>query len=124
MSAGAKMDWEPLRQFWILLEDEGEGVEELIGTFLTDAPLQLRALDSALEQARRADLGRVAHTLKGSSSQLGAFELARCCQGLEQSARGLGPELAEDEAVAAIHREFEAVAALLKSWREHLPRPF
>lgn len=56
----------------------------LLETFLADSEDRIRQL----YKARSADdLGRAAHSFKGSSSNMGAIALASLCQQLEERAR-------------------------------------
>jgi CheY-like chemotaxis protein len=60
---------------------------ELIAVYLRDTPSRLTALDEALARADAAALWREAHGLKGSSSHIGAVEMAQLCADLEGQAR-------------------------------------
>jgi HPt (histidine-containing phosphotransfer) domain-containing protein len=64
-------------------------VRELIDAFLEDAPTQLAALRSALEQGDGEAARRAAHTLKSNAATFGATSLADVCRELEAAgARG------------------------------------
>jgi two-component system, sensor histidine kinase and response regulator len=62
-------------------------VVELIDLYLDDAAARLNAVQAALSAADQPALVTAAHTLKGSSSNLGAQALARLCARLEHAAR-------------------------------------
>ncbi len=49
----------------------GEGIESVIGTYLSDTPTQLAALETAITQRDYEVLGRGAHSVKSSSQSLG-----------------------------------------------------
>ena len=61
-------------------------VRELIDAFLEDAPTQLAALRSALEEADAEAARRAAHTLKSNAATFGANALADVCRELEAAA--------------------------------------
>jgi len=69
---------------------QGEGqpdiLAELIAVYLHDTPPRLAALHETLVHADAAALQREAHDLKGSSSQIGAVQMACLCADLEHQA--------------------------------------
>jgi PAS domain S-box-containing protein len=73
-----------------LRDPQGEGqpdiLAEVIAVYLRDTPPRLAALHEAVARADAAALRREAHTLKGSSSQIGAMQMARLCADLEDQA--------------------------------------
>ncbi|MDX2212808.1 MAG: PAS domain-containing protein [Oculatellaceae cyanobacterium bins.114] len=58
---------------------------ELINCYLEETPKLIKRLKLANQQRNMATLKSVAHTLKSSSATLGAMQLARLCEKLEQS---------------------------------------
>ena len=70
------------------VEEEGEPdiLNELIELFLADVPPQLVALREAVEADDAHSVERIAHTLKGSSANLGATEMVAICSELEDVA--------------------------------------
>jgi PAS domain S-box-containing protein len=62
-------------------------VNRFIGTYLTDSPNIIRAIKEAAETGNRPDLSRAAHTLQGSSANVGALGLSNLCKALELMAR-------------------------------------
>lgn len=75
-------------------------VDPVIKVFVDSLPQRLRQLEEAARSADFELVRRMAHTLKGSSSQFGAVCLAGLCQQVENMARnnrlaGTGPLLAE-----------------------------
>jgi HPt (histidine-containing phosphotransfer) domain-containing protein len=74
-----------------LAEAQGDGepdlVVELIDLFLADAPLRVAIMSEAMANSDARLLGRAAHALKGSSSTLGAIQVAESCAELEQLTR-------------------------------------
>ncbi len=61
-------------------------LEELLGLFQAQTPLQLQALAKALEAKAYDTIKMTAHTLKGSASYVGAQAMVELCQKLEQAA--------------------------------------
>jgi CheY-like chemotaxis protein len=89
-------------------------VAEVVGHFLTSAPLQVAAIREALTSGDAEALGFAAHALKGSSAQLGASRLAALAQELETLARnGAVPEAG----VAELAAELDRLAPLLAVWQ-------
>jgi CheY-like chemotaxis protein/HPt (histidine-containing phosphotransfer) domain-containing protein len=60
---------------------------EIVDLFLEEVPRRLDALGAAATRGDRAQVARLAHTLAGSASSLGASRLAVACAGLEALAR-------------------------------------
>lgn len=88
-------------------------MQELARLYITDADLQLRALDDALQNRELDRLRRIGHALCGSSAQVGAPQAAEIFRELEEAARAGDP----DRIRAAIElgtAEFARVRAALK----------
>jgi HPt (histidine-containing phosphotransfer) domain-containing protein len=70
---------------------QGEGqpdiLAEVIAVYLHDTPSRLAALHEAVTRADAGALRGAAHSLKGSSSQIGAVQMAQLCADLEEQAR-------------------------------------
>ena len=102
------------------LQEEGEPdiLNELIELFLTDVPPQLVALREAVESGDAHSVERIAHTLKGSSANMGAVKMEAICAELEEIGRsedlGAGPGR-----ISRLEEEFERVRAVFK---EELPK--
>nr|WP_218166441.1 Hpt domain-containing protein [Pseudomonas tolaasii] len=93
---------------------EGE-YPKLLDTFLDDSQKRVEALRKARDDAKA--LGRIAHSFKGSSGNLGAVKLAQLCQRLE--AESVGTAVADLGAlVDQIDHEFALVRPLYESERE------
>jgi two-component system, sensor histidine kinase and response regulator len=71
------------------LQEEGEPniLDELIELFLTDVPPQLVDLWEAVEAGDACSVERIAHTLKGSTANMGAKRMEALCTELEQIGR-------------------------------------
>lgn len=64
--------------------DEPDLVQQLIDLYLADIPERLKALRQALAQGDATRVAQTAHSLKGSSANLGAQRAARVCLELER----------------------------------------
>jgi len=84
-------------------------------TFLDESQKRVEALRKARDDAKA--LGRIAHSFKGSSGNLGAVRLAQLCQRLEvESVESAVGDLGE--LVDQIDREFALVKPLYESERQ------
>jgi HPt (histidine-containing phosphotransfer) domain-containing protein len=71
-----------------LSPDDGDAfVREVAGIYLADAPLRLAELERSLAAGEAPVFARAAHTLKGSSANLGAVPLRGLADRLEQLGR-------------------------------------
>jgi HPt (histidine-containing phosphotransfer) domain-containing protein len=66
-------------------EGEPDLIVELIDLYLDEFPLQLSAMKDCVEKADEIALKRTAHTLKGSSANLGVNGVAELCEELEST---------------------------------------
>jgi HPt (histidine-containing phosphotransfer) domain-containing protein len=109
---------------WVLpaalvqLEDCGETelVEELIAIFQTDTASRLEVMARAVQAADYPVVRQEAHTIKGSSLQVGAVHVAAICLQLEMEARKPVPgEL--DALFGALLRTFDEVRDVIAARR-------
>ncbi|VVM59503.1 Hpt domain-containing protein [Pseudomonas fluorescens] len=99
----------------VLREVMEEGYPELLDTFLADSESRLVVLQ---ETADAKVLSEVAHSFKGSASNMGAVRLAALCQELESDAKDKSPsEIAR--LVADISGEFADVRPVYEDERQH-----
>ena len=86
---------------------------EIVDSYLAEMPQRLERLRAALDRGDGPDLTFVAHSLKGSSNQIGAKRMAALSAELEQ--RGQSGELAPAAPLLAeLVREADRVAPLLE----------
>lgn len=92
--------------------DDGEFLREIAGIFLDDTPQRLAELDQSLGTGDVVAFTRAAHSIKGSSSNLGASILRSAAEALEHEAKsnGLGGVA---PLVAKVKTEFERARAEL-----------
>ncbi len=87
---------------------------ELVDTFLEEAPTMLAELRDSLAGGRADAFRRAAHSLKSNASTFGALALAAMARQLELQ----GIDARTPESIAALAREYAAVAAELKALRD------
>lgn len=92
-------------------------LDELVDTYLDDGAAQIAALEAAVAAGSVEELVRPAHSLKGSSLNIGALGLAELSRGLEEAARGGAVDDA-GAAVAAIAAAFGDARTALLAERE------
>ena len=70
--------------------DNDEFLREIAGIFLEDTPARIVELEQSLAAADLAKFTRAAHSIKGSSANLGALKLRAAAEKLEHHARTQG----------------------------------
>lgn len=65
-------------------EGDPDLIVELIDLYLAEVPQQLSSIKDFKLKADEISLKRAAHTLKGSSANLGVISISRLCEELEQ----------------------------------------
>ena len=83
-----------------------ELLDELLGIFVEDAPIRMKALRHAIGSADASELTREAHTLKGALKVIGATTAAGLAQGLEALGRD-GNMSEADKLTVALEREMD-----------------
>ena len=71
-------------------DDNDEFLREIAGIFFEDTPHRIAELDQSLAAGDLSKFARAAHSIKGSSSNLGAMVLRAAAEKLEQHARAQG----------------------------------
>lgn len=98
----------------------GEGADDLLGEliilFAQEAPPRISALRDALQQGDAKRVMQVAHSLKGSSANLGATRMAALCNELEQRGR-TGNLAGGSEVHTALVNEYPRVMLALERER-------
>ncbi len=117
-TVGGTLDLKVLNSLRELREPgQPDPMAELIDLFLEDTPQRLGKMKTAFEQGDDATLKAVAHTLKGSASNLGAPTLASLCANVErQGGTGNRNELAG--MLEKIALEFKRVQAALEAEKQ------
>ena len=93
------------------LQSPGEPdiLQELAGIFAQDTPNRLCSLKDAVARHDAPELRRVAHSLKGSSGNLGARRLAAACARIEDQVRSGAVDPTTEALVAFAIAEFGRV---------------
>lgn len=68
-------------------DDSGEFLHELIDIYLADTPLRITEIEQSLATGNAIELTRAAHSIKGSSSNFGATELAAIAGEIEHKGK-------------------------------------
>ncbi len=111
MNAEQHVDMDTLNMLKDVMED---GFSTLLETYIDDSKIRIADLNTALSAGDADGVRRAAHSLKGSSGNLGANQMAALClkveeQGKEENLEGL------DAALEAIETEYQQVADIMKS---------
>ncbi len=99
--------------------DNDDFLKEIVAIFLEDTPLRIAELDQSLAAGDVGTFTRAAHTIKGSSSNVGALRLRHAAEVLEQGSRRDGLAVAATATgLSELKTQFAAAAAALG---EYLP---
>lgn len=93
-------------------DDHDEFLREIAGIFMEDTPRRIAELEQSLAAADLPKFTRAAHSIKGSSANLGAMALGAVAERLEQHARTHGVHAAAPF-VAELTAEFARARAEL-----------
>jgi HPt (histidine-containing phosphotransfer) domain-containing protein len=85
---------------------------QVVAMYLQASPALIAQIEAGLASGEAPAVRMAAHTLKSSSANLGARQLAQLCAALEQAARA--GALPDQAAVAPIQQEFAAVRRALE----------
>jgi two-component system, sensor histidine kinase and response regulator len=100
-----------------LRELQGEGepdiLNELIELYLDEVPAQLEALGEAAQMGEAQSVERIAHSLKGSSANMGALRMEALCAELEEAGRAEDLRAASEQ-ISRLEGEFGRVRAVLE----------
>jgi PAS domain S-box-containing protein len=100
------IDAEHLAQLRDVMEDE---FVDLLQTYLENSPKEISKLKAALAQGDTEAVVKSAHTLKGSSSNLGAVRLSSLCKQIESNGRAGQLDEQTRALYEAVEQEFVAV---------------
>mgnify|MGYP002629297691 FL=1 len=70
--------------------DSDEFLKEIVGIFIEDTPLRIADLDTSLHDGDKERFIRAAHSIKGSSANLGALALRSVAEKLEHHSNTVG----------------------------------
>ncbi|NOU31139.1 MAG: Hpt domain-containing protein, partial [Polyangiaceae bacterium] len=86
---------------------------ELVGIFITDAPMRIERMRSALGSGDGRELAQQAHALKGSAGNLAATRVQQLAGDIEARARA-GELDTVSRLLEEVQREFTAVRLFLE----------
>jgi len=101
----------------LVQETDFEFVIELIDIYLNETPMQIQSMAEALGTRDHHKLTIAAHTLKGSSLNIGAKQLGAACFRLEELGRS-GIPISANINTKEIENEFEQAKAILLTFRQ------
>ena len=94
---------------------EPDVLKEVLQLFLDDVPTRIGRLRAAWQAADTAEVHRTAHSLKGSSGNIGATQLHDICRLLDE--QGRAGDLSQMQAlVASLEVEYARVEAEIKQF--------
>ena len=98
-----------------LQEATGDVFQEILGIYLKDAQQNLESMIASSQSHDTDQLLRLVHTLKGSSRNVGASELADLCESFEKDLRNA--EYSNlDQRITIIRSTFEDTLPLLQGY--------
>jgi HPt (histidine-containing phosphotransfer) domain-containing protein len=118
MANNVSIDPEAIENLRALNPDDDDAfLKDIIGIFLEDTPLRIAELKECLAAFDQPKFTRAAHSIKGSSSNLGAVKLRALAEQLEHQSRnsglaGVEPLISElDNEFAVAKAELEKIAS-------------
>ncbi|MDF3059324.1 MAG: hypothetical protein K0R17_3539 [Rariglobus sp.] len=115
MSSPSPVDFEVIANLRALSPDDGDVfLKEILNIFIDDTPLRIAELHSSLVSGNSVNFVRAAHSIKGSSSNVGASELRALAEHLEHHARNKGLAETEPQQIAEIEAAFARVKTELE----------
>lgn len=115
----APVNWKTLKMFYEGMGDQAEdAVGQLVDGFLENMEQLLGQMKEAVAVKDSKELSRLAHSLKGSSSTMGAMVLAKSCAELEADS---GDDLIRQEKLyQSVVNDTQAVMQSIPHWRAHV----
>ncbi len=107
-------DFSSLKDLRALTSKDPSRFIRLVSLFLTSLKETFLSIQKALDQDDYSSLREVAHTLKGTSANMGALRLSSLCAALEQSCERLQIDRLETD-VQNIQSEAARVKAILEA---------
>jgi DNA-binding response OmpR family regulator len=117
VAAGVRLvalDKDRIRELQELASGDAQLLQELIDIFLTSAPELMQQMRRAVEDEDAAALHKAAHTLKGSSGQMGALRMQELCGTLETLA-ATGSLVGVEAPLSEVSVSFERAVSELKA---------
>lgn len=105
------LDERIVSQLRTVMEDD---FADLFVTYLDNVSRELARLTGAMARGDAAQATSAAHTIKGSSANLGAQRLAHLCRDLEARCRVNTLDTEADQLRLAIHEEFATLRPIIE----------
>ena len=102
----------------LVQETDSEFVTELIDIFIKETPGHIKSIANALDAKDKQSLTITAHTLKGSSLNLGAKQLGAVCYKLEELGRS-NNTISASITTKDIEIEFEKAKEILLAFKQN-----
>ncbi|MBI4852114.1 MAG: response regulator [Acidobacteria bacterium] len=112
------INWQIFEQIKFLHSDDPEGWQELVEMFQSGSEKRLGLLKEALSSGEINNVRLLAHTLKGSSSNLGAVKMAELCYKIEKK-QELGFNQSIGDLIESLELEFKKFCTILKNTKLH-----
>ncbi|MFA6959770.1 MAG: Hpt domain-containing protein [Opitutaceae bacterium] len=110
------IDLEAIENLRALSPDDGDVfLKEILGIFIEDTPVRIAELHAHRTSGDATAFARAAHSIKGSSSNVGASELRSIAEKLEHHSRQHGIE-GSDEQVAELEAAFKRASTSLQKY--------
>jgi HPt (histidine-containing phosphotransfer) domain-containing protein len=109
MNDSSHVDTDTLNMLKDIMED---GFANLLQTFIDDSKLRIDELRQALNESNADGVRRAAHSLKGSSGNLGANSLAALCLTVESQSKD-GDLNGLDAELKKIEQEYQQVVNVM-----------
>ena len=91
----------------------GDELVTLVDAYLRDGETRIRNMREAADRGDSTEVGKLAHSLKSSSANLGAIPLANRARQVEEAARN-GTLANPSDSVAALEKLYANAATALK----------
>jgi PAS domain S-box-containing protein len=113
--ASGLLDLTRIRMLHDLRPGDPSLIQQFVDTFVAKAPDDAEAIASAVRVADHSRLMEAAHRLKGSAQNLGAVEVGRLCEALE-NAGGRRDAFEAADLVPVLERQLELTVQALRAW--------
>lgn len=86
-AAPAGLDAQAFQYLQTITDNDADLLSDIVNSYLEDAPQRLQAIAAALNQKDTTALYKAAHALRSLSASIGALQLSRLCEQLENLGR-------------------------------------
>lgn len=104
----------------MLKELIGDDLKEILQAYLDTAPDSIARLEQAIQNGDGNEVRMHAHSLKGSSANIGANDLSASCSQLEQMGKNNQIDQTATALATKINQENSVVSEFLKSYMQKM----